>query len=248
MFLLRKTNTSVCNSYFLYWFRRILCFLENQFGEKTAWPEFIIHRKNGFRMQFQQFNWFFKGSQSKGSIKTLELDTWCLCLIVFVSPIWLRWFIQTSLILICRDFPWIQPTSELVKEIATLELEVINLERYLLSLYRTAFDQYRVNSQLECIEESSQQKSKLHIEYLNSCEVNSDHQASRRSDSQCCNEIQKKRDIDIRHAGNISAHDLASTSNMSNVPFERDEPYKVCAFTLPINYYRVLFLIGEHTR
>ncbi|XP_039145735.1 LOW QUALITY PROTEIN: uncharacterized protein LOC120282969 [Dioscorea cayenensis subsp. rotundata] len=119
-----------------------------------------------------------------------------------------------------------KPTSELVKEIATLELEVINLERYLLSLYRTAFDQYRVNSQLECIEESSQQKSKLHIEYLNSCEVNSDHQASKEAIRNVVNEIQKKRDIDIRHAGNISAHDLASTSNMSNVPFERDEPYK----------------------
>ncbi|KAJ6801779.1 uncharacterized protein M6B38_196060 [Iris pallida] len=34
------------------------------------------------------------------------------------------------------------PAAELIKEIATLELEVVHMERYFLSLYRTAFTQY----------------------------------------------------------------------------------------------------------
>jgi len=35
----------------------------------------------------------------------------------------------------------LQPTSKLIKEIAVLELEVVYLEQYLLSLYRKAFDE-----------------------------------------------------------------------------------------------------------
>lgn len=34
-----------------------------------------------------------------------------------------------------------QPATELIKETAILELEVSNLEQYLLSLYRKAFDE-----------------------------------------------------------------------------------------------------------
>ena len=36
---------------------------------------------------------------------------------------------------------WLQPTKELIKEITVLELEILYLERYLLSLYRKTFDQ-----------------------------------------------------------------------------------------------------------
>lgn len=38
-------------------------------------------------------------------------------------------------------FPQLQPATELIKEIAVLEVEVVHLEQYLLSLYRKAFDQ-----------------------------------------------------------------------------------------------------------
>ena len=38
------------------------------------------------------------------------------------------------------DFIQIQPATELIKEIAVLEVEVMHLEQYLLSLYRKAFD------------------------------------------------------------------------------------------------------------
>lgn len=41
-----------------------------------------------------------------------------------------------------NNFPnYFQPATELIKEIAVLELEVGHLEQYLLSLYRKAFDQ-----------------------------------------------------------------------------------------------------------
>lgn len=38
-------------------------------------------------------------------------------------------------------FGWLQPATELIREVAVLELEVAYLEQYLLSLYRKAFDQ-----------------------------------------------------------------------------------------------------------
>ncbi|KAJ9152891.1 hypothetical protein P3X46_026399 [Hevea brasiliensis] len=43
-------------------------------------------------------------------------------------------------------------TKELIKEIAVLELEVVHLERYLLSLYRNTFDHQQVSSQSICDE------------------------------------------------------------------------------------------------
>lgn len=39
-----------------------------------------------------------------------------------------------------------QSATELVKEITTLELEIVHLEQYLLSLYRTTFDYYKKDS------------------------------------------------------------------------------------------------------
>ncbi|XP_077209918.1 uncharacterized protein LOC143845451 isoform X3 [Tasmannia lanceolata] len=44
----------------------------------------------------------------------------------------------TSMVLESSSIP--KPATELIKEIAVLEVEVMNLERHLLSLYRTAFD------------------------------------------------------------------------------------------------------------
>ncbi|KAJ8499452.1 hypothetical protein OPV22_010004 [Ensete ventricosum] len=44
------------------------------------------------------------------------------------------------------ETPLTKSAAELVREISTLELEVMHLERHLLSLYRTAFDQYLVSS------------------------------------------------------------------------------------------------------
>ena len=43
--------------------------------------------------------------------------------------------------LLTVDTASLQPATELIKEIAVLELEVVYLEQYLLSLYRKAFDQ-----------------------------------------------------------------------------------------------------------
>lgn len=41
----------------------------------------------------------------------------------------------------CTLVNWFQPATELIRDIAVLELEVGHLEQYLLSLYRKAFDQ-----------------------------------------------------------------------------------------------------------
>lgn len=43
------------------------------------------------------------------------------------------------------DTAFLQPATELIKEIAVLELEVVYLEQYLLLLYRKAFDQQIVS-------------------------------------------------------------------------------------------------------
>lgn len=53
-----------------------------------------------------------------------------------------------------------QPTKELIREIATLELEVMHLEQYLLTLYRRAFDQQTptLSSQPELLHESAKFK------------------------------------------------------------------------------------------
>ncbi|XP_044969940.1 uncharacterized protein LOC123430094 isoform X1 [Hordeum vulgare subsp. vulgare] len=40
-----------------------------------------------------------------------------------------------------NDSPILQPTNQLIREVATLELEIKHLEQYLLTLYRKAFDQ-----------------------------------------------------------------------------------------------------------
>lgn len=48
---------------------------------------------------------------------------------------------KTSSLDSTTELPMPKPATELIKEIAVLELEVVHLEQYLLSLYRKAFDQ-----------------------------------------------------------------------------------------------------------
>ena len=47
-----------------------------------------------------------------------------------------------------NPFVLLQPATELIKEISVLELEVVHIEQYLLSLYRKAFDQQNSSSPL----------------------------------------------------------------------------------------------------
>lgn len=56
-------------------------------------------------------------------------------------------------LLLTTIFSWLQHAQELIKEIAVLELEVVYLEQYLLSLYRKKFDQQI--SSLPTVEERS---------------------------------------------------------------------------------------------
>ena len=53
-----------------------------------------------------------------------------------------------------------QPTEELIKEIAVLELEVICLEQHLLTLYRKAFDQQLSPVNSACGMESNRQSAR----------------------------------------------------------------------------------------
>ena len=62
-----------------------------------------------------------------------------------------------------------QSSAELMKEIATLEIEIMHLERYLLSLYRTALEQHFPNTlenygtQLHCKIGSPLQTTTTHL-------------------------------------------------------------------------------------
>lgn len=58
------------------------------------------------------------------------------------------------------EVPFQKSAAELIKEISTLEIEVVHLERYLLSLYRTTFDQYLAGSP-----SYTMQASKFHVDY-----------------------------------------------------------------------------------
>lgn len=64
-------------------------------------------------------------------------------------------------------FAHIQPAEDLIKEIAILEMEVVNLEKYLLAMYRKTFD--KTASSFSKMDE----KSKLHqpIQERNSSEL-----------------------------------------------------------------------------
>ncbi|KAH7673985.1 Ternary complex factor MIP1 leucine-zipper-containing protein [Dioscorea alata] len=98
-----------------------------------------------------------------------------------------------------EEIPNQKPTAEPVKEIAALELEVINLERHLLSLYRSVFYQCHTNSAakinqsspLEFEDESVQDGETLH--------TNSYQQFGRKNHSHCnCDGIKKNRASDCK--------------------------------------------------
>ncbi|CAH8354229.1 unnamed protein product [Eruca vesicaria subsp. sativa] len=57
-----------------------------------------------------------------------------------------------------NDIPMPKPALDLIKDIAVLEMEVIHLEQYLLSLYRKAFDQ-KISSVSPNLEEKKKPKS-----------------------------------------------------------------------------------------
>ncbi|KAJ0964988.1 hypothetical protein J5N97_026126 [Dioscorea zingiberensis] len=115
-----------------------------------------------------------------------------------------------------------KPTAEVVTEIAALEREIINLERYLLSLYRSAFNQCHANSAaiinksspLEFNKESEKLGEVLHANYY--------QEFGRRNLSHRYHGIKKNRAADNKQIENSPVHDLASASDKPNVPFSRE--------------------------
>ncbi|XP_038971940.1 uncharacterized protein LOC120104602 isoform X2 [Phoenix dactylifera] len=88
------------------------------------------------------------------------------------------------------ETPVSKSVAELVKEISTLELEVIHLEQYLLLLYRTAFDRYLASSSTAAVVDKS-------------------------SHPQILQQVHKSASI-CRHTEHSPAHDLAFSSNLKD--------------------------------
>lgn len=121
---------------------------------------------------------------------------------------------------------FLQPATELVKEIATLELEVLRLERYLLSLYRETFDRYQATSLIKdqvrklpskCRTGSSisqgEDESKLMSLHLESSLPNSSK--SKWNESQSIEDIHRKRGIKFQDVCCKSNHNLADSKDIS---------------------------------
>nr|XP_010932166.1 uncharacterized protein LOC105052885 isoform X2 [Elaeis guineensis] len=114
---------------------------------------------------------------------------------------------------------------ELVKEISALELEVIHLERYLLSLYRTAFDQYLASSStaadhasrspLECHAGPLRQDSTIQISHQATHSISPDPVVDKSCHSQSLERVEESASS-CRHTENSSAHDLAFSSDLKN--------------------------------
>ncbi|XP_038987334.1 uncharacterized protein LOC103713877 isoform X3 [Phoenix dactylifera] len=115
---------------------------------------------------------------------------------------------------------------ELVKEISALELEVIHLERYLLSLYRTAFDQYLPRSStaagpasrspVECHAGRLRHDSTIQISHDQATHsISPDPVVDKSCHSQSLERVEESAS-NCRHAEHSPAHDLAFSSELKN--------------------------------
>lgn len=110
--------------------------------------------------------------------------------------------------------------TELIEEIATLEVEVVHLERYLLSLYRTAFDQCIANSS------NTTEASKSPSEWQSCNEIMKENRASSHSISYYdmndnTDRCQNSKRTDVRRK--INFENIEDTSSRLSIT---DEPKK----------------------
>ncbi|KAJ6799954.1 uncharacterized protein M6B38_204400 [Iris pallida] len=126
-----------------------------------------------------------------------------------------------------------KPATELIKEIATLELEVAHMERYLLSLYRTAFDQYLTSSPTTSTANLSMLPSECRARSMvPDPTVSMEHQADH-ADMSCHNnegmnfprslKENETRTINSRHIDDSSARHLVACSDIKGSP-PREDP------------------------
>ncbi|XP_010927285.2 uncharacterized protein [Elaeis guineensis] len=123
------------------------------------------------------------------------------------------------------ETPGSKSVAELVKEISTLELEVIHLEQYLLSLYRTAFDQYLASSStvaghvssppVECHAGHLRLDSTIQTSHQATHSINLDLVADRPSHPQIVQRVGKSAS-DCRHTEHSPACDLAFSSGLND--------------------------------
>lgn len=131
-----------------------------------------------------------------------------------------------------------QSAAELIKEISALEIEVVHLERYLLSLYRTSFNQYLASSPNYSLQ-ASRSPVDYHTRQLvcGSKGMLTDKQESHAADySRMNNQIdcqslekeEMKEDDNCRNIEDSSASDIATSSDASSGPCLKEEPKYVC--------------------
>lgn len=124
---------------------------------------------------------------------------------------------------------FMKSVAELVEEISTLELEVIHLEQYLLSLYRTAFDRYRASSAtaaghasrppVECHAKHIRQDSTIWISHQATHSINPYPAVNKSSHPQLLQRVDKNAS-NCRRTEHSPAHDLAFSSDLKDVsPF-----------------------------
>ncbi|KAH7673992.1 Ternary complex factor MIP1 leucine-zipper-containing protein [Dioscorea alata] len=108
-----------------------------------------------------------------------------------------------------EEIPNQKPTTELVKEIAALELEVVNLERHLLSLYRSVFYQCHTNSAAKINQSSPLEFEDESIQVGKTFHANSYQQFGRKNHSHCnCDGIKKNRASDCKQIEKSPAQDF----------------------------------------
>ena len=134
-----------------------------------------------------------------------------------------------------------QSAAELIKEISTLEIEVVHLERYLLSLYQTAFDQYLASSPT-----NTTQSSKYHVEchtrplvqdpntnllaHQEGNAANSCHMNGQMDQSHSFKRTEVKKDINCGHAEASPSHYEECCSDTSSDPSPSECPKYVCFY------------------
>ncbi|XP_020268278.1 uncharacterized protein LOC109843732 [Asparagus officinalis] len=135
--------------------------------------------------------------------------------------------------------------TELIKEISTLEIEVLHLERYLLSLYRTTFDQYLTSSPSNTTQASRspvqhhtgpvlQDTNRIPIEHQESHASSSYYMNDEMDQSRSLERNEMKSDSNCRRSEDSPAHDIGPVSDASSGPSLREDPkYDDPSSTMP---------------
>ena len=139
------------------------------------------------------------------------------------------------------DMFYLQSAAELINEISILEIEVVHLERYLLSLYRTAFDQYLASLPTNTTQSSRspveyqtrplvQDPNKFLLAHQEGHAANSHQMNGQMDQSHSLKRTEVKKEINCGHAEASPSHDGERCSDTSSDPSLRECPKYVCFY------------------